>query len=954
MMRLHLDFETFCAYLIRYGMYRYVEHESFDLLCMCYAFGNGPVELWVPGDPLHDEVSQYISDGGIVAAHNAGFEYLVWNRYFKPLTGVSLSLSQMVCTAAKAAALALPRALDKCAEVLRLTPKDTEGKRVMMKLSKPRKPTKHNPATRWTPELAPKDFEIIYEYCKTDVIVEREIDQRLPDLTITEQAVWQKDMQINTRGVKVDIPTVKTAINTWERYKQDLVEQCHQKTGVRPSQRQALYDWLYVNTDLNLPNLTAEVLDEALGRPGLPPDLDAILKARRYSSATSIGKYDAMLRSACEDGRLRGMFLYHGAGTGRWAGRIVQLHNLPRGGIADVDVAIDWMAEVPQLYKNPAKAISACIRGMLIADDGMELAVADYSSIEARGVQWLAGDEDALDIFRKGLDPYIDMASHIYNVPYNKVTKSQRAVGKQAILGLGYGMGWKKFQMTCAKYGIIIDSEFAKRVVKLYRSKHIILVKFWKKMETRAMAAILYPGKEFTVGKVSFITEDGFLFMILPSGRRLAYFKPSIRSNKTSWGENKSSVSFWGTNSQTHQWQRQYTYGAKLVENCLCEYILIITTIGVIHLHELKPEHKVWDGMEFVTHGGLINQGEQEVIEWNGIQGTRNHLIWAGGLLWRELTLLDESTVELSLRPEQDLVSWSFWKGAMGSTKNQNLNATVEKSFLSRTGSCVMDRQPATVALVNMAKRNVNLLVRWMRSRWTLGVTGTPVWCPGARCQPQKPIKTMGPEVSQFVKNGLTVEKLFFSMCKHSITGALQALTWIVSTMKRGTTQGTSVLCPGVSMLTIEDGSTLDQKSYNTKGRNTLSPSSGENSVWGGPESPLFGDSTKATPPKKLQKRTVYDIRNCGPRNSFVVLGKHGPVLAHNCTQAVARDILANAMLKYDDIVLHVHDEPVREVPIGSVDINQFAQEICDLPLWADGCPIDAEGFLTKRYKKEV
>ena len=614
-MRLHLDFETFCTYPIKHGMYGYVEHESFDVLCMCYAFGDGPVELWVPGDPLHDEVTQFIHSMGVVAAHNAGFEYLVWNRYFQPLTGVGMTMPQMICTAAKAAALSLPRALDKCADVLKLTPKDAEGKRVMMKLSKPRTPSKNNPATRWAPEIVPHDFETLYEYCKTDVIVEREIDQRLPDLSEAEWCVWQKDMQINNHGVKVDIPTIRTAIKTWEGYKQDLVDQCLSLTGVRPSQRQALQDWLEVNTDLNLPNLTADVLDEAMAKPDLPPDWDTILKARRYSSATSIGKYEAMLRSANEDEYLRGMFLYHGAGTGRWAGKVVQLHNLPRGGIADVDVAIDWVAEIPQMYDSPAKAFSACIRGMLIAGEGKELAVADYASIEARVVQWLAEDEEALDVFRKGLDPYIHMASHIYSTPYDEVDAAQRSVGKRAILGLGYGMWWRTFQTTCAGYGVIIDEDFALKVVKLYRAKHPLLVRFWKEMETRAMAAIIYPGKKFTAGKISFIVEDGFLFMTLPSGRRLAYFNPSVRSKLTTWGQHKPTISFWGANSQTHQWQRQYVHGSKMTGHATQAVARDILTNAmlnyddiIIHVHdELARE---------VPVGSVdIKQFEQEICD---------------------------------------------------------------------------------------------------------------------------------------------------------------------------------------------------------------------------------------------------------------------------------------------------------------------------------------------------
>lgn len=592
-MRLHLDFETFCAYPIKQGAYGYVEHDSFDVLCMGFALGEGAVRLWTPSDEVPREVLHHIDTGRVVGAHNAMFELLVWNQYFAPEFDVRMKIPQMVCTAAKAAALSLPRALDKCAVVLGLTEKDQAGKRVMMKLSKPRKSTKYNNATRWTPQNAPEDFQKLYDYCKTDVIVEREIDNILPDLIPQEDAVWQADACINTRGVKVDTVKVKEAIAAWGEYKAGLVKQCIDITGLKPSQRQALLDWITCHyPDLGLVNLTADSLDDLL-KQELPAELETILKARRYSSATSIGKYEAMLRSATGEGRLSGMFRYHGAGTGRWAGQIVQLHNLPRGSIGDVDSAIELMPVIHQVYNHPAKAISSCIRGMLIADEGKELVVSDYSSIEARIVQWLAGDEAALNIFRKGLDPYKVMAQQIYNVEYSKVIKDQRAVGKQAILGLGYGMGWETFIATCAGYGIFIEEEFAKRVVKIYRGAHKILKKFWAEMEKAALAAIVAPGQIFWAKKIGFVVKGDFLFMILPSGRRLAYYKPTARMKMTTWGEHKISVCFWGSNSQTHQWTRQHTYGAKLVENCtqavardMLAHAMLKYDDVVIHVHD--------------------------------------------------------------------------------------------------------------------------------------------------------------------------------------------------------------------------------------------------------------------------------------------------------------------------------------------------------------------------------
>ena len=773
-MRLHLDFETFCEYPIAWGMYGYTAHPSLDVLCMCYAFGDEPVGLWYPPMPVPPRVTAHIKARGIVAAHNAGFEYLVWNRFFaaKDLLKPVIRVDQLVCTAAKAAALSLPRALDNCAIALGLDArKDAVGKRIMMRLAKLCKPSKKHPSTRWAKEDALEDYAKLYDYCRQDVVVEREVDKSLPDLSLRELKLWQQDLRINNRGIQVDLAKVRTAINTWDKYRTGIIAECKEITGVEPSKVQALRIWIKNNSPLHLENLQVATIDKALERTDLPENLVKVLQARRYSSATSISKFVAMLRSA-DQNRLRGMFLYCGAGTGRWAGKIVQLHNLPRGEIKDIANAIELMEIIPYVFERPAKALSACVRGMLIAKEGYELAVADYSGIEARVVQWLAGDEEALQVFINGLDPYKVMAVDIYGGRYEDVTKSQRAIGKQAILGLGYGMGWEVFTNTCAGYGITIDKAFAKEVVSIYRKKHIILKNFWKAMEKAAHKATRIKGKLYPVGKVSFISDDRFLFMILPSGRRIAYYRARVADRKALWGDIIPTLVFMGTHSQTHQFVEKHTYGAKLVENCLNRCTLIITSIGVIHLYELKPEHKVWDGVEFVAHGGLIDQGERETIEWNGIQGTKDHQFWAEGWYWCQMKNI--SKPEVSVRPRGDVVSWSHW------------HTKANRGYLNNP----------------------------------------------------------------------------------------------------------------------------------------------------------------------LKSNAVYDIRNCGPRNSFVVLGTHGPVLAHNCTQAVARDMLATALMKYDDVVAHVHDEIVREVPIGSVDIHQFEKEICQFGSWADGCPISAEGFITARYKK--
>ena len=315
-MTLHLDVETYSECdLKKSGAYRYAEDPTTELLCFAYAFGDEPVQLWKPDEPLPERVVEHIRTGGTVRAHNAQFERIVLNGTAGQRVGFPrLEIGQMVCTAAKCRAMGLPGALANAATALGTRPKDDRGRIDMLTLSKPRT----GQEKRWTPENAPERFANLYAYCINDVECEREIDHLLPNLSPREQRVYELDATINDRGVKVDLELVHSAIQMINEYKQRLAEECRTQTGYGPTQTGKLAEWVRAHGYPQLADLQVGTVNAAQRDGACPPEIRRLLRIFSLHNMKAVAKYDTMLKAVCSDGRLRGMFLYHGAGTGRW------------------------------------------------------------------------------------------------------------------------------------------------------------------------------------------------------------------------------------------------------------------------------------------------------------------------------------------------------------------------------------------------------------------------------------------------------------------------------------------------------------------------------------------------------------------------------------------------------------------------------------------------------------
>ena len=573
-----IDFETFSeCELKKSGAWMYSRHPSTEILCMVYII-DGKVHLYKPGDDI-DPLICALAMGYRFEAHNVFFERCIWLNVAVPKLGwPNIPEHLWRCSMAKCSALSLPRALGDVGRALRLAVvKDEEGKRVMMKLSKPRKPTKNDPTTRYTPENSFEDFKILYNYCIDDGRSEVEIGKSTKDLSPKELIVWQLDQTINLRGIHIDREAVESALYLADKISDRLNSEARKIVNGyfdKVSQRQKVLDWC-LTQGFEFSGLTERDLTEILDRDDLTPKVRRIIEIRDILRKTSTTKLKSFLDRADTDDRIRGNLLYHGAGTGRWAGMGIQPQNLPRPMIKDIDICIELIKErnlglFMAIYgSNSMTAISSCIRGMINAAPGNDLICGDFSAIEARVLVWLAGIDWAVKMFYNKVDTYVDLAAEVYNRPASSIGKKsiERDVGKRGILGLGYGMGKEKFKQTCYQlFNIVLDDTLAQRVVDTYRAKYYEVVSFWYAIENSAISTVK-TGQVSQVGKIFFGLKDGYLKVRLPSGRCISYYKPAIIMGKTPWGEPKEQLTFMGVDSMTRKWIRQKTYGGKLVEN---------------------------------------------------------------------------------------------------------------------------------------------------------------------------------------------------------------------------------------------------------------------------------------------------------------------------------------------------------------------------------------------------
>jgi len=604
-MAINLDIETSAPLSVKdLGGFAYAEQPELVIVCVAWRSEAGQINLWdtLNGEPIPDELESHARAGGLLKAYNAGFEMAVLSgRAGQKIGFPKTKIGQWRDTAAKVAAHGLPRSLGLAAKALPGVPhKDETGKLVMMRLSRPTGLAK----------ATPEQMAMLYDYCKNDVAVEAAIDALLPDLPAGEQRLWEIDYQINKRGFLVDRPLIGKIRALIEQYTTEKTDRCKELTGANPTQRQVIMDWCAAQ-GYPLRGYTAEDINWHLKDRACTGPVREVLEIRKATAFAAVKKYKAIETSVCADGRLRGMFLFHGAATGRWTGRGAQLHNLSRPVLLkkpqQVEDAINRINQGLYPVEDDALVLSAfkdLVRSCLVAPEDHVLEVCDFSSIEARVIGWMANDPLYQDAFQKGLDLYKVTAGFIFGVSYDEVNDDQRFLGKQAVLGLSYQMGVKKFIDTVKRFKDVPD-ELIQKAHATYRERYAPIVQLWTDFGRAAIKAVQSKRVQ-TAGRcqLGMVTKGPvtFLYTQLPSGRRIAYYQPMVEEVDTPWGAKTTAFTASFLNETTKQLERVAIHGGLLAQHAtqgiardlLAAYLLSSggkQVVGHVHDEVIKERH---------------------------------------------------------------------------------------------------------------------------------------------------------------------------------------------------------------------------------------------------------------------------------------------------------------------------------------------------------------------------
>ena len=602
MKTLSIDIETYSsANLAKCGVYRYVEAPDFEVLLFGYSVDGAPVKVvdLACGEKIPTDIISALTDDSVIKwAFNATFERICLSRFLGMSTGDYLNPESWHCSMIWSAVMGLPLSLEGVGAVLNLQKqKITEGKDLIRYFCQPCNPTKANGGrTRNLPQHAPDKWFAFKRYNLRDVEVEMNIQKALAKFPVPD-SLWDEyciDQEINDRGVALDMTLVKRAIEMDGRSRTELTQAMKELTALdNPNSVSQMKDWLSDN-GLEVETLGKKAVAKML--KSAPPELQTILLLRQQLAKSSVKKYQAMESAVCADGRARGMFQFYGANrTGRWAGRIIQLQNLPQNHLEDLSEARALVREgdfeaIEMLYEDVPDTLSQLIRTAFIAPNGKKLIVADFSAIEARVIAWFAGEEWRKKVFEEGKDIYCASASQMFGVPVEKhgVNGHLRQKGKIAELALGYGgsVGALK-AMGAIEMGL--EEKELQPLVQAWRQSNPKIVEFWWAVDRCAKEAVRMHNKYETHG-ITFEYKSGMLIITLPSGRTLVYPKPRIGENQFG-GE---CVTYEGIGA-TKKWERLESYGPKFVENIvqatardiLCHSMKTLRHCSIImHIHD--------------------------------------------------------------------------------------------------------------------------------------------------------------------------------------------------------------------------------------------------------------------------------------------------------------------------------------------------------------------------------
>ena len=640
---MHVDTETYSAAdLSEVGAYKYVEDPAFSMLLIAYSVDGGDVKvidcLGNMGDDtseekLLDEFTALLTDPDCIKyAYNALFERLTLGAFFNE----KMDPAQWRCVMVHALMCGLPGSLAAVGEALGLPEdklKDRQGKALIDYFCKPCKPTKSNGGrVRNLPAHDRDKWQLFIEYNRQDVVSEMEIEQRLTQILKVperEQELWELDQRINDAGIRIDRMMVYNIIDYDEMRTQELQEEAKRITGLsNPNSLSQLKTWLKEQEPgVDFETLRKDDLDELL-EMGLTDKVQRVLQIRQATGKTSTAKYSKMAEMVCSDGRIRGTLQFYGSNrAGRWAGRGLQVQNLAKNFLPDLDLARELASDddfdtMQTLFGETSFVFSELVRTALIPSDGNKFVVSDFSAIEARVVTWVAGEEWVLDAFRNGEDIYCKTASMMYHVPVEKHGKNKelRQRGKVAVLACGYqgGVGAMRAMDTTGT----IPEEELQSVVDQWRNANPNIVKLWRTVELAAKSTIDDHRMHTIQHNISFSYRNGNMFITLPSGRALVYYGARLKD-----GRYGPQIIYKGVNQTTKRWEDVETYGGKLVENivqgiardCLAEAMTRVASLPskiqiVMHVHDEMIVDAPAEAAEALLD--VINSGMSAPIEW--------------------------------------------------------------------------------------------------------------------------------------------------------------------------------------------------------------------------------------------------------------------------------------------------------------------------------------------------
>lgn len=1016
---LSIDLETYSsADLSKCGVYRYVEADDFEILLLAYAFDEDEVRIvdMACGESVPQEIWDAIDDPGIIkAAWNAQFERTCIGHYL----GRVLSPDSWQCSMIHAASLSLPLALRNAALVLKTgEQKDRAGENLIKYFSVPCKPTKSNGGrTRNLPQHDPEGWGKFKDYCLQDVRTERDIRKRLEAFPMpeTEWNYYHMDQRINDRGVRIDTVLVQQAIACDLMLSDEMTKKAYELTGLEnPNSVSQLKQWLEEKgipmESLGKKDVAAMIAE--LDKNGCDQEALDMLKLRLQMAKSSVKKYQAAERYVNRDGRAKGLFQFYGANrTGRFSGRGIQLQNLPQNHISTLDearelVKMGCFEAVEMLYGNTPDVLSQLIRTMLVPKEGCEFIVADFSAIEARVLAWEADEQWRLDAFEKGADIYCESASQMFHVPVVKhgVNGDLRQKGKVAELACGYG-GSVGALISMGALDMGLKESELPDLIQNWREANPKIVQYWWDVEKAAVETVK-THEEHSIKRIRFQYYSGTLWMVLPSGRKLAYLQPKLQPNRFG----RMSLTFCGTGAN-NKWQRQETYSGKIVENCIAAGTEVLTDRGVIAIEKVMPGDLLWDGVEWVPHEGLIDKGMQETVIvstgcGSGLHMTAGHKIltekgWrecgkSDGLSWAEVWTphcigkgrkrqAPQNTLAVPVRMRKPE---GHFRGFITEWKNHFLRMfpfprfnRADLSFPDgiETGREHKAGENAMAVQMCMRKRNHCSGGRSDQKKISNKVMRLYVKAPDLRASKDtwdEQTSSMGgvafdetavpgPEPSC-----LPQLRRAWNYSMPGVAGQFRAFLgrygfFISSRIRnRPDRQQQGLLCGKLPMDNQKD---QFQKQENQScdryaiWKNDRSSTGGTDRNRGNDFAVPIGSRLAcriSVRPSGFQER-VYDIRNCGPRHRFCVFDRGTGKLriVSNCTQAIARDILTEAMWRLEkagfEIVGHVHDEVIIEAPIGKYTPEDVCKIMAANPRWCMDLPLAAAGYRGDYYFKD-